>query len=107
VAFNKLMQFCLLFLFLTFNADTALASSQVSGQLSSLYFTSGNYAFRVYIANTGSGCTDGFYSVDISNPSYNLMSSGLLSAYSLGKTVSLIYAPDTNGFCAISEFAVS
>ncbi|MDV6331298.1 hypothetical protein [Asticcacaulis sp. 201] len=95
----------LLALGMTF-AGNAMAETY-TGRLAS-YFLSGpsNLPFRVYLDTSTPNCPGNLFYVDINNANYQAYVSGLLTAFSMQKSVIITYTVGTGGYCAISEYQV-
>ena len=72
------------------------------------YFLSGpsNLAFRVYLDSATPNCPEKLFYVDMTHPNYQAYVSGLLTAFSMQKTVLITYAAGTGGYCTIIEYHV-
>ncbi len=83
------------------------SASVYTGHLNS-YFLSGpgNLPFRVYLDTDTPDCPAKLFYVDFNNPNYQAYVSGLLTAYSMQKTVIITYATGTGGYCSILEYQV-
>ena len=93
---------------LTFLAASSTANAAVySGHITS-YFLSGstNMPFRVYLDISTPACPGQLFYVDFNHPNYQAYVSGLITAYSLNKTVHLSYTTGQGGYCLIQEYQV-
>jgi len=95
----------------TFALGMAIAgiasAGSYTGHLTS-YFVSvpSNLPFRVYLDGQTPNCPANLFYVDSSNPNYQAYVSGLLTAFSMQKTVIITYTVATSGYCSISEYQV-
>jgi hypothetical protein len=88
-------------------ASSTANAAAYSGHIVS-YFLSGptNMPFRVYLDIDTPACPAKMFYVDFNHPNYQAYVSGLITAYSLNKTVIISYTTGQGGYCLIQEYQV-
>jgi len=96
-------------LFFAFGAGVSsnVSAASYTGHIAN-YFVSlpTNMPFRVYLDLETPDCPNRLFYVDFNSANYNAYVSGLLTAFSMQKTITISYTISSNGYCLISEYRV-
>lgn len=97
--------FCAVAAFL--GASSTANAAVYSGRIISYFLSApNNLPFRVYLDIDTPACPAKLFYVDFNHPNYQAYVSGLMTAYSLNKTVLITYATGQGGYCLIQEYQV-
>lgn len=87
-------------------SNTADAAAYTGHIISYFLSAPNNLPFRVYLDIDTPACPAKLFYVDFNHPNYQAYVSGLMTAYSLNKSVIITYTIGQGGYCLIQEYQV-